>query len=121
MEFMLFNNTIERNTDHLIVDSAQSTQDLFALIPQEIYRVIFDFCAPKDQLSLSRTCRRNHSMKWLESVWKEESMELFEQVVPFSTQFFEVAIEQIGIPWIKVLGCLSKPNETKSSFRRYDR
>eukprot|EP01118_Nematostelium_gracile_P019639 TRINITY_DN9174_c0_g1_i1.p1 TRINITY_DN9174_c0_g1~~TRINITY_DN9174_c0_g1_i1.p1 ORF type:complete len:135 (+),score=14.81 TRINITY_DN9174_c0_g1_i1:169-573(+) len=81
-----------------------------------MYRVIFDFCTPKDQLSLSRTF---HSMKWMESVWKEESMKQYQQLVTFSPKLFEMAIEFIGISWATVLECFSRPHEMQNSFRRY--
>eukprot|EP01118_Nematostelium_gracile_P001771 TRINITY_DN1183_c0_g5_i2.p1 TRINITY_DN1183_c0_g5~~TRINITY_DN1183_c0_g5_i2.p1 ORF type:complete len:347 (+),score=47.11 TRINITY_DN1183_c0_g5_i2:33-1073(+) len=97
----------------------KSTQDFLSLVPQDIYRIIFDFCTPKDQISLSRTCKRLHSMKWMEPIWKEESIKQYKQLVPLSVRFFEVAIEYIGIPWANVLECFLRPKKMGNSFRRY--
>eukprot|EP01118_Nematostelium_gracile_P011131 TRINITY_DN3912_c0_g4_i1.p1 TRINITY_DN3912_c0_g4~~TRINITY_DN3912_c0_g4_i1.p1 ORF type:complete len:124 (+),score=16.21 TRINITY_DN3912_c0_g4_i1:175-546(+) len=95
-------------------------QDFFALVPQDIYRLIFGFCTFEDQFSLSRTCKRLHSMKWMESIWKRESMKRYEQLVPFSTKMFEMGIDLIGISWSNVLECFLRSNKkTNSSFRRY--
>eukprot|EP01118_Nematostelium_gracile_P001764 TRINITY_DN1183_c0_g2_i4.p1 TRINITY_DN1183_c0_g2~~TRINITY_DN1183_c0_g2_i4.p1 ORF type:complete len:277 (+),score=40.81 TRINITY_DN1183_c0_g2_i4:33-863(+) len=96
-----------------------SMQDLFSVVPQDIYRLILSSCEPKDQLSLSKTCKRFHSMKWMEPIWKRESIDQFKQLVLFSPKLFEIGIDYIGIPWIKVLECMIRPNKLGNSFRRY--